>query len=145
MHNMASYQKSLIIYILIIGVIAFLLFAVVNLIFYFLKRTKVFYEKKIWISVNLTGFSILVVLVIPAILDIFQSSYFEISNVVDIQTEVKANYSDKYILITDNDGAVYTCYDFLINTETLQNVDYPGTVVYAKHSKLMLDYYTGGS
>lgn len=142
MHDVTPYQTNLTIYILIVVAISLLLFAIVNLVFYVLKVCKVFYEKRVWLLTNLVGMLILLASIGPAMLDIYQSSYCKIRHVVNIEVEFKANYSDKYILVTDKDGVVYTCYDFLIDTEAIKNVEYPGTVVYAKHSKLMLDYYT---
>lgn len=141
MHNIDLYRTDLLIYIAVIFLVALVIFAVGNLGFCILKISRVFYEKKVWIVANLAGVLILSASVFPAILDISQSSYCIITNVVNIEVEYKANNSNKYVLITDQNGVVYTCYDFLIDTESLKNVDFPGTVVYAKHSKLMLDYY----
>ncbi len=93
---------------------------------------------------NLVDCFIFLALSGPAILDTIKSSYCEIHNVVNIEG-FKADNSDKYVLITDEDGTVYTCYDFLIDAKEFDDVNYPGTVVYAKYSKLMLDYYTDDS
>ena len=89
---------------------------------------------------NIVGLLILFAAIFPALLDIQQSSYCEISNVIHIKTELKTKYS-QYVLITDENGTVYTCYDSLIDTEPLESINYPITVVYAKHSKLILDYF----
>lgn len=124
-----------------IVIIALLVLITINLLFFALKTCKVFYEKKIWLLVNLVCILIFLVIVIPVILDVSQNSYCEVSNVVKMEVEFKANKSSKYILVTDSTGKTYTCYDFLVNTESLKNIAYPGTVVFAKHSKLMLDYF----
>ena len=145
MHNTISYQTDLLLYIFTIGLVALALFVVANLIFFVLKISKVFYEKSAWIITNLVGIAIYAAHVGPAVLDVCQSSYCEISDVVRIEVEFKANNSDKYILITDKNGEVYTCYDFLLDTEALKHINYPGSVIYAKHSKLMLDYCAKGS
>lgn len=136
-----SYQHNLLIFICVIGVVALLVSTTINLLFFTLKTCKVFYEKKVWILVNLVCILIFLVIVTPTILDVSQNSYCEVSNVVKIEVEFKANNSSKYILVTDSTGKTYTCYDFLVNTESLKNITYPGTVVFAKHSKLMLDYF----
>ena len=141
MHNTALYRENLFLYIIVVCFIALLLFIIANIVLFILKKTNVFYEKKVSAMVNIVGLLIIFVAIIPALLDIQQSSYCEITNVVHIKTELKTKYS-KYVLITDGNGAVYTCYDSLIDTESLEGISYPITVVYAKHSKLMLDYYT---
>lgn len=141
MQNLDAYQLDLLIYIIVILLMGLIFFAIGNLVLLLLKITRIFYEKKVWIAANLIGTLILAASISPAILDISQASYCTITNVVKIEVEITANNSGKYILITDQNGSVYTCYDFLIDTESLKNANYPGTVVYAKHSKLMLDYY----
>ena len=136
-----SYQQELLIFMCVIGVIALVIFVTTNLLLLALKTCNVFYEKKVWLLINLVCILIFLAIVIPVILDICQSCYCEVADVVKIEVEVKANNSSKYIIVTDSTGKTYTCYDYLVNTELLKNVSYPGTVVFAKHSKLMLDYF----
>lgn len=134
------YHQNLLVFMCVIGVVALVVFAVINLLFFILKTCNVFYEKRVWLLVNLVGILIFLAIVVPVLLDVSQNSYCKVLDVVKIEVEFKANNSSKYILVTDSKGKTYTCYDFLVNTESLKNVSYPGTVVFAKHSKLMLDY-----
>jgi hypothetical protein len=141
MYDINEFKLNLFIYIVVVVLLVLVIATIVNAVFLILHLTKIFREKKVWIITNIVGFLILLTLITPAILDASQESYCKIDNVIDIEVDVKANNSSKYILITDKDGKVYTCYDFLIDTENFDNVTYPGVAVYAKHSKLLLGYY----
>lgn len=142
MHNVENYTSDLLVYIAMVFVFALVGFFIVNLAFWILRVCKLFYEKRVWVLVNAVLAILVVVYVVPAVLDVCQSSFFTIENVVKMETDFIANGSSKYILVTDESGKVFTCYDRLIDTKSLETATYPGTVVYAKYSKMMLDYYT---
>ena len=141
MHNIEIYMTYLWIYIQSILVFCLIGLIIINLFFGALKLSNLFYEKRIWMLTNLIVVIITIVSIAPAFLDIYKSSFCTINGVVKIEIDVIANKSSKYILITDEGGTVYTCYDYLIDTDSIKKAAYPGTAVYAKHSKLMLDYY----
>lgn len=142
MYNVEAFKQGLMLYVVAIIVILLAIWLIINGIFLLLYVTKLFREPKIWIIANVMGFIILTALITPALLDVFTESYYIIENVVDIDADYSANNSTKYILIKDKDGKVYTCYDFLIDKDSLKDINYPGMAIYAKHSKLLLCYYS---
>lgn len=121
-------------------VIGLVIITAINLLLLSIKCFCHFNEKKVWIVANILIFAIFVALVLPALIDINQKSFYTIENVINIETDITANKSSKYIMITTNDGTTYELYDYLIDTEALNDSTFPGTVVYAKHSRLMLEY-----
>lgn len=142
MHDFTAYKAELVIFIIVIVIVGFVLFTIGNLLLWGLKRSRVFYERKVWVLSNVMGVIMMLVCIIPPALDIYQSSYCTISNAVSIEYDIKTKYSSKYVLITDSNGKVYTCYDYLIDAKSLEGIEFPITVVYAKHSKLILRVYT---
>ena len=78
--------------------------------------------------------------IIPAGIDIYQSSYCTIYNVVEM--EITYDHGFTSVLITDSNGKIYDCGAFLVEEdEIVDNASYPGTAIYAKHSGLLLRYY----
>lgn len=145
MLNVAEYSTLLWIYIFVICIVAAILFLVGNLLFLILSVSKIFKEKKIWVLSNLVGVILLLLFVVPPMADITFSTYCYIENVTEI--EFKSETFSRYdktgnhtLLVTAKDGIVYTCYDYLVDTDTLLNGKLPQTVVITKYSKLLIDY-----
>ena len=128
------------IYVKMMLIIGLIIIILVNLLLLAIKVIFKFSEKKVWIITNIVLFSIFVALIAPACLDINQEAYYTIENVINIETDITANKSSKYLLITTKDGDTYELYDYLIDTQSVNQSSFPGTVIYAKHSKLMLEY-----
>lgn len=129
-------------YIRLVFVFGLVLFVAVNMLLLILKLTRVFFERRIWVFINIIGFAILLAYLIPPILDIHQSSFCTIDDVVKI--EMVITQKRETTLITDSHGEVYTCYDYLVNAPDLEDEEFPGVAIYAKHSKLLLDYFPKG-
>jgi beta-lactamase regulating signal transducer with metallopeptidase domain len=113
---------------------------IINLLLLLIKYACHFSEKKVWIITNITILFIFIALIVPACIDINKQSFCTIENVTSIDTDITANKSSKYILIETGNGETYELYDYLIDTQSIQDAAFPGTVIYAKHSKLMLEY-----
>ena len=145
MHNVETFRQELMIYVVVMIGILLVIWPIINSIFLVLHITKLFRERKVWIRTNVMGVVILIAVVSPALLDVYTESYCAIENVVNIEADQLRNNSTKYMLVTDKNGNVYTCYDYLIDEQSLKkDINYPGTVIYAKHSKLFLRYYSQG-
>lgn len=142
MHDTNAFEAELVIYVTVIIIIGLLIIAACNLLLWVLKLCHVFYERRVSILINLIGSLILIACIVPAVLDICQSSYCTINDVVDIEYDFKTKYSNSYILVTDKSGKVHTCYDYLIDAKDFNTIDYPATVIYATHSRLILHIYT---
>lgn len=140
MHSIEQYKTELLMYILGIVIIALIVLMVINVVLLILKLTKVFNEKKVWILSNLVVTIILLFCISSASFDILTESYCEIDNVTKM--EIIVSNGKEYILITDGEGTVYTCKSHLYDTKNIDELEFPGKVVYAKHSKLLLDYIT---
>lgn len=149
MLNIQGCASLLWIYLLVILIFAVAIMSIINIVFAILKFCKVIKRKQEWIIVNVIGLVISLIFVVPPLLDIAFSSYCVIENVVTI--EKKAETASRYnrganhtLLITTEDGAIYSCYDYLVEKEELTDAAaFPGTAVYAKYSNLLLGYQSG--
>lgn len=138
MRDIEIYITYLTHYIRLVLAFGLVLFAAANLLLLILKITRLFFERRVWALTNVVGLAILLAHLIPPILDIQQSSFCTIDDVVKIEMVIAQKRES--ILITDSRGEIYTCYDYLVDTQSIKDEDYPGVVVYAKHSKLLMDY-----
>ena len=143
MLDVETYRILLMAHLVAVSAAAVILFVLGNLLLLILKISKVFHERSVWLLANGIGLLVLAVTVIPVALDVQEESYCVVENVVSIEC-LRDKYGES-ILITDQVGNVYTCQDYLGDAEALESIVFPGTVVYAKHSKLMLDYYVDNS
>ena len=144
--NIVGYKFDLLVYIIMISIIALVVFLMVNMFFLILKIRKKFNEKKIWISINILLLVLFIFLIGSPGVDLLDSSFCEIRNVKKIeQSSDTSTHIDRFagsiVFITDENGKVYTCYDYIFENDKLKIIEYPCTVVYAKHSKLLLDCY----
>ena len=137
--NIEVFQAELQLYIIVVLFITIIFGIIINLLFGILKVRKILYEAKVWILTNLVIIAIAVVHIFPVGLDIYQSSYCTISNVIEMEISYSKGFTS--ILVTDSNGTVYDCDAGMIDEEIVDNASYPGTVIYAKHSGLMLRYY----
>lgn len=129
-----------------LSILALIVILLINGIFLILKISNKFDERKVWISVNILLLVLFIFLISSAFMDFSNSSFCEITNVKKIeQSSDTSTQIDRFagsrVLITTENGMVYTCYDSIFDFEKLETIQFPCTIVYSKHSKLLLDCY----
>ena len=132
-----AYLRIYVIMMLIIGLIVIV---IANLLLLGIKLIFKFSEKKVWIIGNIALLAIFIALIVPACLDISQESFYTIEDVVDIETDIHIYKSRSHVIVKTKNGDTYELYNSLMDTEFLNQSSFPGTVTYAKHSGLMLEY-----
>ena len=88
---------------------------------------------------------ITLVMATPVVIDICANSYCKKEAIVSIEKLSEKSSSRRInqnhtLIIADNDGNTYECYDYVFDFENISS-DSANCIVYAKHSKLLLDCF----
>ena len=149
MDNSAVYDELLWLYIVAIIISMVLFFGFVTLIFFILKWCKLVSNKKIfkrciWIM-GIFFLSISLIMTFPAFIDICADSYCTQNEIVSVKiasetaSSRRINANHTLICQTQN-GDAYECYDYLYSIENMEAHSENNCIIYAKHSKLLLDW-----